>query len=95
MSRIATIFDALLRCYPAAFRNEYGAQMRMMFDEQLRDARAANKRRVQAGLLLRALRDACTVAPREHWHILSQDLRYALRSMLARPGFTAPRSAPR
>ncbi len=89
MRRIEAIFDALLRCYPAAFRNEYGAQMRLMFDEQLRDARDTNRRRVEAGLLLRTFRDACTVAPREHWHILSQDLRYALRSMLARPGFTA------
>ena len=34
-----TVYRALLYCYPAAFRQEYGNQMRLMFDEQLGHAR--------------------------------------------------------
>ena len=43
----------------------------------------------QAALWVRAAWDALTIAPKEHWHVIFQDLRYALRAMAARPGFTA------
>jgi hypothetical protein len=33
------VYKALLLCYPAAFRNEYGHQMLLMFTEQLGEAR--------------------------------------------------------
>jgi predicted permease len=89
MRRAETVFGVLLRCYPAAFRDEYGGQMRLMFREQLREARRENGRRVETALLMRAAWDACTIAPQEHWHVFAQDLRYALRTLTARPGFTA------
>src|SRR5687767_3445717 len=38
-------------------------------------------------LWLRATADALIVAPREHWHVVVQDLRYAMRTMAAAPGF--------
>jgi predicted permease len=81
-----TLYRALLRCYPAAFREEYGEQMLLAFSDQLNDAPAGAGR---AAVWTGAARDALAVAPREHWHVFLQDLRYALRTMAARPGFTA------
>jgi predicted permease len=83
------IYRALLRCYPAAFRDEYGGQMSLMFDEQLRDARRTGRTVEPFALWLRAMLDTAIVAPREHAHVIAQDLRYALRTMAARPGFSA------
>jgi putative ABC transport system permease protein len=81
-----TLYRALLRCYPAAFRDEYGEQMLLAFTDQLHDAPGRARR---AAVWTEAARDALAVAPREHWHVFLQDLRYALRTMAARPGFTA------
>ena len=89
MMRAKTIYRALLHCYPAAFRDEYGNQMLLMFAEQLGDARRTGGRLEPAALWVQATLDACTIAPKEHWHVILQDLRYALRTMAARPGFTA------
>ena len=88
MRRADAVFGALLRCYPAAFRDEYGEQMRLMFLDQLRDARTTHDRHLEARLWMRTGFDAFTVAPKEHWHIMLQDLRYTLRTMRARLGFT-------
>ena len=63
--------------------------MLLMFAEQLGDARRTGGRLDAAALWVRATVDALTVAPKEHWHVIAQDLRYALRTMAARPGFTA------
>ena len=80
-----TFYRALLRCYPAAFRQEYGEQMLLAFSDQLHDAAGGVRR---AAVWTGAARDAVAVAPKEHWHVFLQDLRYALRTMAARPGFT-------
>ena len=80
-----TLYRALLRCYPAAFRDEYGEQMLLAFSDQLHDAPSGAGR---AAVWTGAARDALAVAPKEHWHVFLQDLRYALRTMAARPGFT-------
>jgi predicted permease len=88
MRRAQAVYRALLRCYPTAFREEYGDQMSLMFAEQLGDARGAGRRLAEARLWGRACLDACLVAPREHAHLVRQDLRYALRTMRARPTFT-------
>ncbi len=87
--RAKAVYRALLYCYPAAFRQEYGSQMLLVFAEQLGEARRRGGRLQQAVLWAQATSDALTVAPREHWHIIQQDLRYALRTMAARPSFTA------
>jgi hypothetical protein len=39
--RVPRIYRALLRCYPAPFRREYGAQMQPAFSNQLAQAREA------------------------------------------------------
>ena len=87
--RAAAIYHALLRCYPAAFRDEYGEQMCLTFAEQLNDARRTGRRFRQTLVWIEATGDVLTVAPKEHAHVLFQDLRYACRTMAARPGFTA------
>jgi hypothetical protein len=84
-----TIYRALLYCYPAAFRHEFGSQMTLMFAEQWDEARRARKPLEQAALWARAALDALTIAPKEHFHVIHQDLRYALRMMGGSPGFTA------
>jgi predicted permease len=89
MMRGERFYKALLRCYPSAFRNEYGNQMLLMFTEQLDEARQSGGPREQAGLCMSAAWDVVTIAPKEHWHVMTQDIRYALRTMAARPGFTA------
>jgi predicted permease len=82
------VYRALLHCYPAAFRDEYGSQMLLAFAEQVGEARRTRGRFRQAALWAQAASDALTIAPREHWHVIRQDLRYALRTMAASPGFT-------
>ena len=59
-------YRALLRLYPATFRDDYGEEMRRLFGEQLRDARASNGRRAVAGLWTRAIADVLETAPRHH-----------------------------
>jgi predicted permease len=83
------VYRALLYCYPAAFRQEYGNQMLLMFAEQLGEARRTGGRLEQAALWAHATWDALTIAPKEHWHVIVQDLRYALRTLAASPSFSA------
>lgn len=89
MKSAKAIYRTLLRGYPGPFRHEYGEQMCAMFIEQLREARRTGAWRNEASLWLHALQDLLTVAPREHWHVLSQDVGYALRAMVAKPAFSA------
>jgi len=89
MMRAKAVYRALLHCYPAAFRHEYGNQMLLMFAEQLGEARRTGGRLEPAALWVQATLDAFTIAPKEHCHVILQDLRYALRTMAASPSFTA------
>jgi hypothetical protein len=41
----------------------------------------------QTMLWAQAIWDASVVAPTEHWHVILHDLRYAFRSIAARPTF--------
>jgi len=88
MRRVKAVYRALLHCYPAPFRDEYGTEMLLMFTEQLGEARRTGGRLEEAVLWVHATLDALTIAPKEHWHVILQDLRYALRTMAARPSFT-------
>ena len=88
MTRAKAVYKALLYCYPAAFRHEYGDQMLSMFTEHLGEVRRTGGRLEQAALWVRATSDALSIAPKEHWHVIVQDLRYALRIMAASPSFT-------
>lgn len=74
------IYRLLLYCYPAPFRQEYGGQMVLAFAEQLQQCG-------NASAWYQAFTDIFTVAPKEHWHVILQDLRYTFRTIAARPGF--------
>jgi putative ABC transport system permease protein len=75
-------YRLLLRLYPAEFRDEYAREMTQM----LRD-RAA--REAPARLWLDVANDLVRTAPKEHAHMLLNDLRYAARMMRNAPMFTA------
>jgi predicted permease len=83
------LFRTLLRCYPAVFRHEYGAEMTAAFHEQIREAREDGGWLAEASIWISALSDVFIIAPREHTHVIQQDLRYAIRTLISRPGFAA------
>jgi len=88
MTRLPLPFRLLLRFYPAAFREEFGREMQLMFARQLDQARHGGAGE-QAVLWRDAAMDAIIIGPREHWHVIVQDIRYALRALAAQPGFAS------
>ena len=89
MKRAQSLYTALLYCYPAPFRREYGRQMCSTFTQQLHDARHSGAWTKEASLWAQAALDIVTIAPQEHWHVIQQDLRVAIRAMFAKPAFTS------
>jgi len=81
----ALIYRVFLYCYPAAFRQEFGDQMLALFADQLYSARQSGNFGEQLAIWMRAALDALTIAPKEHFHVIHQDLRYALRLIAAKP----------
>jgi putative ABC transport system permease protein len=77
MDRSERIYRALLRLYPRDFRDEYGVEMSSLFHARSRDGAVR--------LWLQVVGDLLLHAPREHWHILRQDVRFALRSWRRSP----------
>ena len=76
------IFRLLLRCYPKEFRDDYAAEMTQVFRDQLTDDPRA---RDWIDLAV----DTARSAPREHVYVLTNDLRYALRTLRRSPVFSA------
>lgn len=74
------VYRALLLVYPAEFRHEYGAEMERLF---------ALRRETEPHVRLwcEAIADAALVAPNEHLHILSADLKLCGRVFAKTPGF--------
>ncbi len=75
-------YRALLFCYPAEFRCEYGAEMTQTFRDRWRDERTVF-------LWPEILADTAVTATREHCHMLGNDLRYTARTLRKAPAFTA------
>jgi putative ABC transport system permease protein len=74
------LYRALLVCYPAAFRNEYGAEMLELFSFRAGRENAAL-------LWMELLADIACTAPKEHFDVLLQDLRYTFRTFAKTPVF--------
>src|SRR5262245_56455339 len=86
--RSADVYRALLWCYPASFRHEYGGEMVGTFSAQLRDARRRRGRLAAAWIWIATVLDLFPTALQEHRHVIHQDLRHAVRVFAANPGFT-------
>ena len=71
-------FRALLALYPAAFRDEYGRELSLVFVDRYRDASGPYDR---LRLWCEALAGILSEAPKEHTRLILHDLRYALRSL--------------
>jgi hypothetical protein len=72
------VFRALLALYPAAFRDEYGRELTLLFIDRYRDATDPWDR---ATLWLDVLTGLAVEAPKEHCRMILQDLRHALRTL--------------
>lgn len=77
LDRLSTrAFRALLTLYPAAFRDEYGRELSLVFVDRYRDAVGSGERTV---LWLEALAGVLTEAPKEHARMIVCDLGDAWR----------------
>lgn len=97
MIRHARAYRALLRVYPARFRDDYGEEMARLFGEQVRDARAGGGRTAVAGLWARTIADVLETAPGHHLrkeHHVPEPIP-AGTSAAGVPLRTAPRHGPR
>jgi predicted permease len=74
------MYRALLRLYPASFREEYASELAHAYEQSVRD-------RGSAGAFVAAFVDVVPNALAAHWAILAQDLRYTARSLRGARGF--------
>jgi predicted permease len=77
------LYDLLLRCYPASFRNEYGEEMRALFERQRRQTSGAGVARLWLATIAEIVGNAVAV----HLDILKQDMSYVARTLRRTPAF--------
>src|SRR5579859_3308678 len=73
---ILRLYRGCLGLYPAEFRDEYGRELCLVFANRWREVRSPA---AMAMVWLEALQGILQEAPKEHLHMILQDLRYALR----------------
>src|SRR5690349_16209253 len=82
---VERLYRLLLRCYPGEFRDDYEQEMLLAFRDRARhEGGLAGTLR----LWLQVLSDSLFRAPGEHFDVLRQDIRYAVRSLRRAPIFT-------
>jgi predicted permease len=82
-------YQGLLRVLPSDFRSDFGRDMEQIFDDQAADAERREGRIGVLKLWLDTIAGVFRIAPGEHWQMLRQDTRYALRMMRKNLGYTA------
>jgi putative ABC transport system permease protein len=80
------VYRGFLRLYPADFREEYGHELCLVFADRWREQRSLLALFL---IWLNALFGVLNEAPKEHYHMLVQDLSYALRVLRKDRGVTA------
>jgi putative ABC transport system permease protein len=80
MSGVSSLYRALLRLYPASFREEYAPEL-------ARTAEEARREHGRLGAMFAAIGDVVPNALALHREILMQDLRYTARSLTNAKGF--------
>ncbi len=78
------LYRALMRLYPASFRNEYEAEMCAIFARRLRDAGPAGRVVVWFEAIGDILLNAARVQGEQTWH----DARHAVRTLVREPAFS-------
>jgi putative ABC transport system permease protein len=84
----ARLFRLLLRVLPEEFREGYAREMEATFAAEAHEARRTGRQWALLRLWLATAGDVLRAAPAEHLDILARDVRFALRSMTARPVHT-------
>jgi putative ABC transport system permease protein len=87
MSRGDRIFRRLLRLFPAEFRSDFGDDMTQTFKDHRDEVVAQGDAMSQLRLWKDTVLGVLTTAPREHWDLLRQDIKYGLRSLGRNRGF--------
>ncbi|MCI0445203.1 ABC transporter permease, partial [bacterium] len=77
--RSERIYRSLLRILPFDFRSEFGGEMELTFQEQRKEVQSGFKALLK--MWWAAIIDLIRTAPREHFSVLSQDVRFAFRMM--------------
>jgi putative ABC transport system permease protein len=78
----------LMRLLPQEFRDGYAREIERTVHDEARDLAGRGRRWALLRLWAATVGDILRAAPGQHMDILSRDLRFALRSMLARPAHT-------
>jgi putative ABC transport system permease protein len=76
-------FEGALHLYPAAYREEYGREMTLVFLDRLRETSGLLRAWTAVGAAASLMVDA----PRQHLQVLDQDLRVAVRLLRREKGF--------
>ncbi len=71
-------YRGLMFLYPAEFRGEYARELCLAFDDRCRSARSTFD---LFAIWIHSALGVFTDAPKEHFHVIIQDLRHALRIM--------------
>ena len=81
-------YRALLRILPFDFRMEFEGEMQEVFREQRADIQQKRGTRALLQMWWATIVDIFRMAPREHWSVIAQDTKFAVRMMQKNPGFT-------